>query len=405
MHWRAVGLAAALLVWLVSSGCSNGSARPSSQFLSIATGGTGGVYYPYGGGLAKVLNDGLPNVRATAEVTAASVDNLKLIRDGRADIAFALADTLADAVGGRGAFAGRAVPAASLAVLYSNYTQLVTLGSSDIRRVADLRGRTVSTGSPGSGTEVTALRLLARGRARSTARRATPGAGRIGVGRRAEGRQARRVLLERRAADGCRAGSLAQPRHNDPAGAERGPADRTAPGLRRCCISSCPFRQAHIRRLVSAVPVVGVANVLVVNQAMSDDLAYDITRLLFERQPELAAIHPEARNLSIASRRQGLARGVSSRRPPLLPRQGSPPIEASDEAPQRRLTGLPARLTTGLAIGLSLYSLYWVLFVVQPQLYRVSFLLVTLVLTFLVVPARATRTRPASRRSTGCSPR
>ena len=142
------------------SACGNGAPRSNSQFISIATGGSGGVYYPYGGGLAKILNDGLPRVRATAEVTAASVDNLKLIRDGRADIAFTLADTLDDAVKGRGAFDGRPVPAASLAVLYSNYTQIVTLASSGIRRVADLRGHTVSTGSPGSGTEVTAFRLL-----------------------------------------------------------------------------------------------------------------------------------------------------------------------------------------------------------------------------------------------------
>ena len=77
--------------------CPCGSSGASdARFLSIATGGTGGVYYPYGGGLAKILNEGLPGVRATAEVTAASVDNLKLIRDGRADIAFTLADTLAE---------------------------------------------------------------------------------------------------------------------------------------------------------------------------------------------------------------------------------------------------------------------------------------------------------------------
>ena len=102
-----------------------------------------------------------PSVRATAEVTAASVDNLKLIRDGKADIAFTLADTLADAVAGRGAVRGRPpVPAASLAVLYSNYTQIVTLASSGITSIADLRGKVVSTGSPGSGTEVIAFRVL-----------------------------------------------------------------------------------------------------------------------------------------------------------------------------------------------------------------------------------------------------
>ena len=86
-----------LLLIVVASACSPGSGQ-RAQFLSIATGGTGGVYYPYGGGVAKVLNEHLPGVRATAEVTAASVDNLKLIRDGRADLAFTLADTLADAV-------------------------------------------------------------------------------------------------------------------------------------------------------------------------------------------------------------------------------------------------------------------------------------------------------------------
>ena len=130
------------------------------RYLSIATGGTGGVYYPYGGGIAKILNENLPGVRATAEVTSASVDNLKLIRDGRADLAFTLADTLAEAVGGRGPFAGRPVPVTSLAVLYTNYTHVVALGSSNIRSIADLRGQVVSTGSPGSGTEIIAVRIL-----------------------------------------------------------------------------------------------------------------------------------------------------------------------------------------------------------------------------------------------------
>src|SRR5688572_30740542 len=92
-----------LTPWLLSaalalaSGCG-GASTGDTRFLSIATGGTGGVYYPYGGGIAKILNQHLPKVRATAEVTAASVDNLKLIRDGRADLAFTFADTLDDAV-------------------------------------------------------------------------------------------------------------------------------------------------------------------------------------------------------------------------------------------------------------------------------------------------------------------
>ena len=161
---RARALVAALL--LACASCSD-SGQSGARFLSIATGGTGGVYYPYGGGLAKILNENLPQVRATAEVTAASVDNLKLIRDSRADIAFVLADTLADAVAGRGAFEGRPVPAVSLAVLYSNYTHIVTTASSGVASVGDLRGKTISTGSAGSGTEVIAIRLLRECRTRS----------------------------------------------------------------------------------------------------------------------------------------------------------------------------------------------------------------------------------------------
>src|SRR3990170_687240 len=129
--------------------------------LSIATGNTGGVYYPYGGGLAKVLSESLPKVEVTAEVTAASVDNLKLIQLGKVDIAFALADTLADAVHGRGPFERTGpVAAQTLAVLYPNYTHLVTIEGNRIARIADLKGRIVSTGSAGSGTEVIALRVL-----------------------------------------------------------------------------------------------------------------------------------------------------------------------------------------------------------------------------------------------------
>src|SRR4030095_9444177 len=90
-----------LMVSLVLAACGpqgNGSGKTR---LSIATGGTGGVYYPYGGGIAKVISENIPNVEATAEVTAASVDNLKFLRDQIADLAFTTADTLVDAVEGR----------------------------------------------------------------------------------------------------------------------------------------------------------------------------------------------------------------------------------------------------------------------------------------------------------------
>jgi len=285
-----------VLVLLFCASCSD-SGPPPARFLSIATGGTGGVYYPYGGGLAKVLNETLPNVRVTAEVTAASVDNLKLIRDGRADIAFVLADTLADAVAGRGPFEGRPVPVASLAVLYSNYTHIVTTGTSGIASIADLRGKTVSTGAPGSGTEVIAIRMLrAAGLdpdrdVRRQGLGATESAGAL-----KDGKVAAFVWT-----GGLPTAAIQDLAHSQGMTIRLIPSVDVLPALRREygeLYSALEIPAGAYRGVGEPVSVVGVANVLVVNRSMPDDLAYDITRVLFEKKSELAAIHPEAAQLS-----------------------------------------------------------------------------------------------------------
>jgi TRAP transporter TAXI family solute receptor len=286
-----------VLAALVVAGGCNRDASSRATYLSIATGGTGGVYYPYGGGLAKILNDNLPGFRATAEVTAASVDNLKLIRDGGADVAFVLADSLADAVAGRGAFDGRPVAVRSLAVLYSNYTHLVTTSSSGIRAVADLRGKVVSTGSPGSGTEVIATRVL-----------------------RAAGLDPDRELIRQGLGASESAGALKDGKvsafffsgglptaavqdlaHTPGMAIRLLPTADALPALKRdfgALYFSLEVPASTYRGQDSAVTVVGVANVLVVSASMPETLAYDITRLLIQKRSELVAIHPEARHLS-----------------------------------------------------------------------------------------------------------
>jgi hypothetical protein len=289
--------------------CSNADRAPESRFVSIATGGTGGVYYPYGGGLAKILNEHLPGIRATAEVTAASVDNLKFVRDGRADIAFTLADTLADAVNGRGPFeSSGAVAAASLAVLYSNYTHLVTLGSSPIRAVGDLRGRVVSTGSPGSGTEVIAFRVL-KAAGLDPAR---------DLSRQGLGASESAAALKDGKVDaffwsgGLPTAAVQDLAHTIGLTIRLVPNADLLPALQRefgDLYFPLQVPASAYRGVDGAVPVVGVANVLVVGRSMDDQLAYDITRVMFEHQPELAAIHPEARNLSLASAVKGSPAG------------------------------------------------------------------------------------------------
>jgi TRAP transporter TAXI family solute receptor len=293
-----------LAALFVSQACGGGSERPRAQFLSIATGGTGGVYYPYGGGIAKVLSESLPGIRATAEVTAASVDNLKLIRDGKADLAFTLADTAADAANGRGAFQGAPAPVATLAVLYSNYTHLVALAASGITSVESLRGKTVSTGSPGSGTEVIAFRIL-----RAAGLDPDADVRRQGLG----ASESAGALKDGKVDAFFWSGGLPTAAVQDLAHSSgisltfvpTGALVAALQGQHGALYFPLEIPAGSYPGVTAAVPVVGVANLLVANRSMPEQLAYDITRVIFEKQAELAGIHPEARNLSVDTATKG----------------------------------------------------------------------------------------------------
>lgn len=129
--------------------------------MSIATGTTGGVYYPLGGALANYLSRGIPGMSATAEVTGGSVANLQLLGAGRAGLVLTQVDASVDGLRGSGPFRGRAVPARAIAVLYTNRMQAVTTAAAGIKSIADLKGRRISTGAPGSATELFAFRVIA----------------------------------------------------------------------------------------------------------------------------------------------------------------------------------------------------------------------------------------------------
>jgi len=287
-------VAAALAVAACGSGGEGGTRR-----LSIATGGTGGVFYPYGGGIARVLSEHLPNTQVTAEVTAASVDNLKFIKQGNSDLGFTMADIAADAAAGRDAFRDIGpVPTRVIAVLYPSYTHLVTLTSSGIRSVADLRGKVVSTGSPGAGTTVMAERILA---AAGLDPVKDIRAHNLGVSQSADALKDGKVdaffwngglptaaILDLVNTPGITARLIA--------------LDGSLPALQQKFGSGLYFRTVIPKtayHLPDDVPVVGVENLLVVSETMPEPLAHDITKILFEQQPTLASIHPQAQELSI----------------------------------------------------------------------------------------------------------
>ncbi len=136
------------------------SLSASAQNISIATGGTGGVYYPMGGGMAALLSKHVPGMQATAEVTGGSVDNLKLIATGKPYIGFSMTDASLDAYRGEDKFKGAKVPLKTLMILYPNRMHVVSVEGRGIAKMTDLKGKRVSTGSPGSATEVMAFRLI-----------------------------------------------------------------------------------------------------------------------------------------------------------------------------------------------------------------------------------------------------
>src|SRR6478752_1124230 len=153
---------AAMLAVMLSAALSlAGIVHAQQKVMSIGTGGTGGVYYPLGGAVANVLSKTLPNVQATAEVTGGSIDNLKLIATGQSELGFTMADAALDAVQGQDKFKGTGkVPLQALLVVYPNRMHVVTVEGSGIETMADLKGKRVSTGSPGGATEVMAFRVI-----------------------------------------------------------------------------------------------------------------------------------------------------------------------------------------------------------------------------------------------------
>ena len=268
----------------------------SAQQLSIATGGTGGVYYPIGGGLAEMINNHIEGAQATAEVTGASVENMGLIMRGDADLATALADTVYQAYTGTDDFEGRQVEnTRALASLYPNAVQLVTLAESDIQSINDLAGKRVSVGAPGSGTELNARAVLESN------------------GISYEDFTPQRLNFNE-TADAIRDGDI------DAGFWSVGPPTSSILNLaatrdiRLISLSDEEIANAQEEEAVfapyelaagmydgmdEAVQTIGIPNVLVVNAEMDEELAYQLTQLLFEHTDELIAVHPAANDTTI----------------------------------------------------------------------------------------------------------
>ena len=257
--------------------------------LSISTGGTGGTYYPVGGGYAELVNKYIEGYEAVAEVTGASVENVGLISRGDSDIALALADTVYQAYTGTGQLEGRQLAnLRALGVAYANTVHIVTLANSGIESLQDLEGKVVSVGAPGSGTEVSAQTLLeANGisydqieerRLNFNETAAALRDGQIDAGFWSVGPPTSSILDLSTTRD-INILSLSQEEIQNALEAEPTFARTTIPA------GTYPGQDED-------VVTVGTPNVIVVSAEMPDELAYDFLDVLYSHIDEIIAIHP-----------------------------------------------------------------------------------------------------------------
>ncbi|WP_067818943.1 TAXI family TRAP transporter solute-binding subunit [Actinomadura kijaniata] len=275
---------------LMAAACDLAPPPPLDR-LTIATGGQGGVYHTLGTAYAAAA---ARRWHADARVltTAASVENLRLVADGRADVGFTTVDSAALAVRGEGAFT-HPLPVVALAGLYDDYLQVVVRADGPVREMTHLRGRRVSTGSPDSGTEVVATRVL-------EAIELDPDRG---IDRRRMSAADSAEALRKDEIDAFFfTGGLPTPAVANLTAATRIrilSMRHIVDGLQQQYGEVYQTRSipANTYALGEEVITVGIANVLVVRSDMGGAKARALTALLFDAKPTLVKAHAEARRL------------------------------------------------------------------------------------------------------------
>ena len=267
-----------------------GSAQAKTTFISIGTGGTGGIYYPYGGGVAEIWSKKVKGIRAVAEVTGASVENVKLAHKGETVIGEVMGDVALAGYKGLSKFKGKKHDILAMAIMYPNLLQVVSLKKSGISNIDQVTGKSISTGSPGSGTNFMAEAVL--------------NALDIPLDSFKDSR-----LSFTESANALRDGTI------DVGVWCVGPGTSSILDLSTTHeINILPFSPAQVDRILAAkstysnvevaggiyrgvdraVSTVGVWNVMICQKSLDTDMVYELSKALFENNDYLKKIHPSA---------------------------------------------------------------------------------------------------------------
>ncbi len=289
MKARLFGVAAAAVIVLAAP-----QAR-AQQFVNVLTGGTSGVYYPLGVAIAKIYGEKIPNVKAQVQATKASVENLNLLQQGRGEIAFSLGDSLKAAWDGdaEAGFKAKLDKLRVIGAIYPNYIQIVATSESGIKTLADLKGKSLSVGAPKSGTELNSRAIL------KAAGMDYKDLGKVEYLPFAESvdLMKNRQLAATLQSAGLGVASLKDLSNSSDINVVAVPkdvVDKIGPPFVAETIPAGTYKGQD-----KDVPTAAVVNYLVTSSAVSDDLAYQMTKLVYESLPELASAHAAGKGIKL----------------------------------------------------------------------------------------------------------
>jgi len=273
----------------------------AQQFINILTGGTSGVYYPLGVAIGKIYGEKIPTVKTQVQATKASVENLNLIEQGRGELAFTLGDSLKAAVDGdeEAGFKKKLGKLRTLAAIYPNYIQIVATADSGIKTLADLKGKTLSVGAPKSGTELNSRAILkAAGMSYNDLGKVEylPFAESVDL---MKNRQLNATLQSA----GLGVASLKDLSSSSPINVVAVPkaiVEKIGPPFIAVVIPANTYSGQ-----TADVETAAVVNYLVTSSAVSDDLAYQMTKQIFENLPELVNAHVAGKSIKLESAAAG----------------------------------------------------------------------------------------------------
>jgi len=267
----------------------------AQQFINVLTGGTSGVYYPLGVAIGKLYSDKIPNVKTQVQATKASVENLVLLQRGSGEIAFSLGDSLKAAWDGdeEAGFKSKLDKLRVIGAIYPNYIQIVATADSGIKTLADLKGKSLSVGAPKSGTELNSRAIL------KAAGMDYKDIGKIEYLPFAESvdLMKNRQLTATLQSAGLGVASLKDLSNSSEISVVSVPkvtVEKIGPPFVAAVIPANTYKGQD-----QDVPTAAVVNYLVTSSAVSDDLAYQMTKLIFDNLPELANAHAAGKEIKL----------------------------------------------------------------------------------------------------------